>query len=174
MPTPCLYVMVSVIDEELSLRSLPSSILLRAPTELECDFCDCEEFDSVFRCFTPLSRLSSTESAALRFAPSAFWGLPLVIGALDRFVPLAVGFRIPLPFGFLCSPFVLSEALESLLVTVSCRFLKPFVIPSPLGVSAPGLTRCTPTFETSDVVRGRAAPSGEGTFGLLLRFCGLS
>ena len=75
--------------------------------------------------------------------------------------------------GSLLSPSL--EVNDSWLVTVSCRFLRTplavVVIPRPFGVDAPPcLVRCTPTAllsDTSEALRGRAAPRGDGTVGRL-------
>lgn len=65
---------------------------------------------------------------------------------------------------------ILSLLDEDVLVMVSCRLRIPLALdmPSPLGVSAPGLARCMPTAarsDTSEATRGRAAPRGDGALG---------
>jgi hypothetical protein len=122
------------------------------------------------------SRSLLGESLALRLTPRSAWELTPFVRALEDVVPLLVGLRelsaVADEGSFLPDTVDLSDNDESVLelIVVSCLFLPTtLVMPSPLGVSAPWRTRCTPTAarsDTSDATRGLAAPRGDGTVGL--------
>lgn len=147
------------------------------PNELECERCETVDAESVLRCFgSEVCSLRGSTSVALRLAPIVGFAL---FATTDRFAdtPLAAVAR-PFSSALFAGGF-LSPSLDSWLVAVSCRFLRApltwVVIPRPLGVEAPCFVRWIPMAlrsDTSEALRGRAAPSGDGTVGRLLDFEG--
>ena len=146
------------------------------PNELECERCERVDAESVLRCLgSEVFSLRESASVALRLVPSAGFAL---VATTDRFAdtPLAVVTR-PFSSTLFAGAFLSAslDVVDSWLVMVSCRFLRtPLtceVIPRPLGVEAPCFARRIPTAllsDTSEALRGRAAPSGDGTVGRLL------